>query len=336
MKSDILLDAIGEVSDRFIREAASGRRHIKSRMGTVLAAAAAALMVGVAVFSIPLLNRDTMPVPPDTGLTISEAPAGPVEGESIRWYHNLTITDEATAFESPETVELGVFRDAVFTEEEIQTVVQRLLDTGWEDMTSTNYDGIAVFFSQPDRNPMSLDEIIAEKQEAPTGITDADVERARQFVSDSKLNELIYEKTGVELSMEADMTREAVVFRGYYNGMETNTYIRMSFYENGDLGEAKLYAVIPETQTVPALSLNEAMENAFALILYGGGDDYEAHNVTAARLEYIDGLPYYILTLDEMLSNNNPMEIRALAVDFSRIEANESLLAQWEKQINLP
>lgn len=336
MKSDILLEAIGDISDRFIREAVSGRRRTRPWMGTAITAAAVALIIGVATFTIPLLKRDTVPVPPDTGLTISEAPAGPVEGENIRWYHNLTLTDEAAAFESPETVELGVFRDAVFTEEEIQTVVQRLLDTGWEDMTSTNYDGIAVFFSQPDRDPMSLDEIIAAKQETPTGITDADVERARQFISDSKLNELIYEKTGVELLMEADMTREAVVFRGYYNGMETNTYIRMSFYENGDLGEAKLYAVIPETQTVSALPLNEAMENAFALILYGGGDDYEAHNVTAARLEYIDGLPYYILTLDEMLSNNNPMEIRALAVDFSLIEANESLLAQWEKQMNLP
>ena len=276
-----------------------------------------------------------VPLGPIPDEAVGEGPAGPVENENILWYHALTLTAEAAAFDPPETVELGVFRDAVFTEEEIDAVVQRLLDAGWEDMTSTNYDGKVVFFSQPEKDPKSLEEIIAEKQEDPVTVSEADVERARQFIADSGLDTLIYEKTGVELVQEADMTRSILVFYGYYDGMKTNTYVRMSFYENGDLAEAKLYAVDLETKTVPALPLEEALQNAFGLILYGGGDDYEPHTVTAVRLEYVDGLPYYILTLDKMLVNG-PMEARALAVDFSLIEADEDLTAQWKRQLDMP
>ena len=117
--------------------------------------------------------------------------------------------------------------------------------------------------------------------------------------------------------------------------MKTNTYVRMSFYENGDLAEAKLYAVIPETRTVPMLPVEEAVKNAYGLVLYGGGDNYEEIAVTAVRFEYVDGLPYYVLTLDEMLANG-PVEARALAVDYSLIEEDGDLLAAWERQFDLP
>ena len=348
MKSDKLLDAIGEISEKFIREAAPGKKRARPWLGTAIAAALA-LVLGVTALTVPRLTRQPEPAPPVIEEPVAEepvpaqiwedpageAPAGAAENENILWYHALTLTAEAAAFVSPETVELGVFRDAVFTEEEIDAVVQRLLDAGWEDMTSTNYDGKVVFFSQPEKDPKSLEEIIAEKQEDPGTFSEADVERARQFIADSGLDELIYEKTGVELVQEADMTRSILVFYGYYNGMKTNTYIRMSFYENGDLAEAKLYAVIPETRTVPALPLEEALQNAYGLILYGGGDDYDPHTVTAVRLEYAYGLPYYILTLDEMLANG-PRELCALAVDFSLIEGDEDLYAQWERQVVLP
>ena len=350
MKSDILLDAIGEISEKYIREAAPGSRRARPWLGTAITAAAAVLIIGVAAVAVPRLTLHPEPAPPvieepvaevpvpaQTGEEpVAEGPAGPVENENILWYHALTLTTEAAAFVSPETVELGVFRDAVFTEEEIDAVVQRLLDAGWEDMTSTNFDGKAVFFSQPEIDPPTLDEIIAAKQAGEVyTVTERDVERARQFIADSGLDALIYEKTGVELVQEADMTSSVLLFYGYYNGMKTNTYIRMSFYENGDLAEAKLYAVVPETKTVPALPLEEALQNAYGLILYGGGDDYDPHTVTAVRLEYVDGLPYYILTLDEMLANG-PREIRALAVDLSLIEEDEDLRAQWERQLDMP
>ena len=81
--------------------------------------------------------------------------------------------------------------------------------------------------------------------------------------------------------------------------------------------------------------LEEAVKNAYGLVLYGGGDNYEEIAVTAVRFEYVDGLPYYVLTLDEMLANG-PMEARALAVDFSLIEEDGDLLAAWERQFNLP
>ena len=386
MKSDKLLDAIGEISEEYIREAAPGSRRARPWLGTAITAAAAVLIIGVAAVAVPRLTLHPEPAPPvieepvaevpvpaqigeepvtevpvpaQTGeepvgetLTtpppavaplgpiadeaVGEGPAGPVENENILWYHALTLTAEAAAFDPPETVELGVFRDAVFTEEEIDAVVQRLLDTGWEDMTSTNYDGKVVFFSQPEKDPMAFEEAIAQKQAGEVyTVTERDVERARQFIADSGLDALIYEETGVELRQEADMTSSVLLFYGYYNGMKTNTYVRMSFYENGDLAEAKLYAVAPETETVPALPLEEALQNAYGLILYGGGDNYDPHTVTAVRLEYVDGLPYYILTLDEMLANG-PREIRALAVDLSLIEADEDLRAQWERQLDMP
>ena len=383
MKSEFLLDAIGEISEKYIREAAPGNRRARPWLRTAITAAAAVLIIGVAAVAVPRLTLHPEPAPvieepvteapvpaqigeepvaevpvpaqteeepvgetlvtpppavaplgPIPDEAVGEGPAGPVENENILWYHALTLTAEAAAFDPPETVELGVFRDAVFTEEEIDAVVQRLLDAGWEDMTSTNY-GSVVFFSQPEKDPKSLEEIIAEKQEDPVTVSEADVERARQFIADSGLDTLIYEKTGVELVQEADMTRSILVFYGYYDGMKTNTYVRMSFYENGDLAEAKLYAVDPETRTVPALPLEEALQNAYGLILYGGGDDYDPHTVTAVRLEYVDGLPYYILTLDEMLANG-PKEGRALAVDFSLIEADEDLTAQWKRQLDMP
>ena len=385
MKSEKLLDAIGEISEKYIREAAPGSRRARPWLPTAITAAAAVLIIGVAAVAVPRLTLHPeptspvieepvaeVPVPAQIGdepvaevpvpaqideepvgeppvtpppavdplgpiadEAVGEGPAGPVENENILWYHALTLTAEAAAFDAPETVELGVFRDAVFTEEEIDTVVQRLLDAGWEDMTSTNYDGKVVFFSQPEKDPKSLEEILAEKQEDPVTVSEADVERARQFIADSGLDTLIYEKTGVELRQEADMTNSILLFYGYYNGIRTNTYVRMSFYENGDLAEAKLYAVDPETRTVPALPLEKAMQDAYGLILYGGGDAYEPHTVTAVRLEYVDGLPYYILTLDKMLANG-PMEARALAVDFSLIEADEDLTAQWERQLDMP
>ena len=384
MKSEILLDAIGEISEKYIREAAHGSRRARPWLGTAITAAAAVLIIGVAAVAVPRLTLHPepapvieepvteapvpaqigqepvaeVPVPAQTGEepvgetlvtpppvvaplgpipdeAVGEGPAGPVENENILWYHALTLTAEAAAFDSPERLELGVFQDAVFTEDEIDAVVQRLQDAGWEDMTSRNYEGKAVYFSQPEKDPKSLEEILAEKQEDPVSVSEADVERARQFIADSGLDTLIYEKTGVELVQEADMTSSVLLFYGYYNGMKTNTYVRMSFYENGDLAEAKLYAVIPETETVPALPLEEALQNAYGLILYGGGDNYDPHTVTAVRLEYVDGLPYYVLTLDEMLANG-PREIRALAVDLSLIEADEDLRAQWERQLDMP
>ena len=359
MNSDKLLDAIGEIGERYIREAEPGSRRTRPWLPTAITAAAAVLIIGVAAVTVHhLVNRQesappvveepvgvapatpppaAAPLGPEPGETAGEGPAGPVENENILWYHDLTLTDEAAAFAAPETVELGVFRDAVFTEEEIAAVAQRLLDAGWEDMTYQNYEDMAVvFFSQPEKDPPTLDEILAQKQAGEVyTVTERDVERARQFIADSGLDALIYEKTGVELVQEADMTSSVLMFYGYYNGMKTNTYIRMSFYENGDLAEAKLYAVAPETETVPALSLEEALQNAYGLILYGGGDNYDPHTVTAVRLEYVDGLPYYILTLDEMLANG-PREIRALAVDLSRIEEDEDLYAAWERQFDLP
>lgn len=334
MKSEKLLDAIGEISEKYIHEATPGSKRARPWLGTAVTAAAAVLVIGIAALAVPRLTLHPEPTPPVIEEPVGEGPAGPVEGENILWYHNLTLTDEAAAFVSPETVELGVFHDAVFTQEEIDAVVQRLQDAGWEDMTSTNY-GSVVFFSQPEKDPKSLEEIIAEKQEDPVTVSEADVERARQFIADSGLDTLIYEKTGVELVQEADMTRSILVFYGYYDGMKTNTYVRMSFYENGDLAEAKLYAVIPETKTVPALPLEDALKNAYGLILYGGGDDYDPHTVTAVRLEHEYGLPYYILTLDEMLANG-PREAYALAMDFSLIEEDKDLYKAWERQSELP
>ena len=191
MKSEILLDAIGEISEKYIREAAHGSRRARPWLGTAITAAAAVLIIGVAAVAVPRLTLHPepapvieepvteapvpaqigeepvaeVPVPAQTGEepvgetlvtpppvvaplgpipdeAVGEGPAGPVENENILWYHALTLTAEAAAFDPPETVELGVFRDAVFTEEEIDAVVQRLLDAGWEDMTSTNYEGM--------------------------------------------------------------------------------------------------------------------------------------------------------------------------------------------------
>lgn len=336
MKSDILLDAIGEIDDRYIREAAPGRRRVRPWLGTAITAAAAVLIIGAAAVTIPRLHPASEPTPPEAAPleAQTEAPAG-ADNENMLRYHNLVLTGDAASYISPGTAELCTFREIVFTEEEIDAVVQRLLNAGWEDMTSTNYEGIAVFFSQPEKDPKTLEEILAEKQNAPTQISDYDVERARVFIADSGLDALIYEKTGVTLVTEADMTLSYVLFQGCKDGLETGTYVRMSFYENGDLAEAKLCAVNPEIHTVPALTVEEAVKNAYALILYGGGDDYDPHRVTDIRLEYRNGLPYYIFMLDEMLANG-PMEAHALAVDYSLIEENESLLEQWERQFDLP
>lgn len=330
MKSEFLLDAIGEIDERYIREAAPGSRRARPWLGTVITAAAAVLVIGMAALTIPHLNQRSEPLPPEAvSLEVEpESPAG-ADNENMLRYHNLTLTGEAAAYLSPETVELGIFRDAVFTEDEIGTAVQKLIDAGWEDLTSVNYEGIAVFFSQPEKDPPD------EKQNESVQISEFDLECARQFIADSGLDTLIYEKTGVTLVLEADSTRSVVVFYGYKDGMKTNTYVRMSFYENGDLAEAKLYAVIPETRTVPMLTVEEAVKDAYGLVLYGGGDNYEEIAVTAVRFEYVDGLPYYVLTLDEMLANG-PMEARALAVDYSLIEEDGDLLAAWERQFDLP
>ena len=336
MKPEFLLDAIGEISEKYISEAAPGRRRARPWLGTAITAAAAVLVIGMAALTIPRLHPVSEPLPPEAAPLEAEAegPAG-ADNENMLRYHNLNLTGDAAAYLSPETVELGIFQDAVFTEDEIGTAVQKLIDAGWEDMTSVNYEGIAVFFSQPEKDPPPLEETIAEKQNESVQISEFDLERARQFIADSGLDALIYEKTGVTLVLEADPTRSVVVFYGYKDGMKTNTYVRMSFYENGDLAEAKLYAVISETRTIPMLPVEEAVKNAYGLVLYGGGDNYEEIAVTAVRFEYVDGLPYYVLTLDEMLANG-PMEARALAVDFSLIEEDGDLLAAWERQFNLP
>ena len=332
MRTDLLLDAFGEIKSRYILEAAPGR--VRPRPGAVLAAAAALFAVVIGAIAIPRLTRSPEPAPPVPVLAEGEMPAGPAEYDSVLWVHSLTLSGEAAAYEPPETVELGIFRDAVFTEEEINAAVQNLLDAGWEDMTCTNYEGKAVFFSQPDRDPMSLDEILAEKESGVIpSVTEQDLERARQFIEDSGLDELLLEKTGTELRPDTD-SQSVILFRGWHHGLETGTYLRLSFYPNGDLAEAKLYAVIPETETVPALPLSEAVKNAFCVILYGGGDDYEPHTAIAVQLETLDGLPYYVFTLDEMWGGQ-PRQVRALAVDFSLIEEDEDLYRQWERQLLL-
>ena len=334
MKSDILLDAIGEISETFIREAAGDRKHTHFRLKAAIPAAAVLVLCFAAIFIAQRGHRAT-PAQPEIGPFISEAPAGASEEENILWYHYLSLTDEAASFASPSAVALYVFREAVFTDDEVDSAAMQLQEAGWTDMTGMRYDDSLVFFSQPEKDPMTLEEAIEAKEKAPAGFTDADVERARQFITDSGLDQLIYEKTGVTLVPEAAPARNDVVFYGYYDGLKTNTYIRMSFYENGDLAEAKLYAVSPEKRTVSAITLDEARKHAFRGILYGGGDDYEPHTVISVRLEYQDGLPYYFFTLNEELANGQT-ELRALAADFSIIEEDKSLYAQWMKQFDLP
>jgi len=275
-----------------------------------------------------------LPAPPVSAEEpLAEAPAG-AEDDTVRYYRNLTLSDEAAAYVPPETVELGVFRDAVFTEEEIDGVLRRLLDAGWEDMTADNYEGVALYFSQPELDPPPLEEIIAEKQSgAAHTVTERDEELARRFVADGGLDALIYEKTGVSLVTEADMSLSYVLFSGYYNGIRTDTYVRMNFYGDGRLAEAKVYAVIPDTRPVPALPVPEAMKNAFTLTLYNGGDDLTPLTVTAVRLEYIRGLPYYIFTTDEMFGTR-PLEVRALAVDRELIDGDDALRAQYERMVD--
>lgn len=336
MKSEILLDAIGEINEAFVREADGDRKRARSWLKTMIPAAAVLILCFAAVFIARFGHRVPPMPPPDIDQSVSEAPAGASEEENILWYHNLSFTDEAASYDCPATVDLCVFRDAVFTDEEIDSAILRLQEAGWTDMTSTKYhNGSLVFFSQPERDPKTLDETIEAKRNPPAGITDADVEHARQFISDSGLDQLIFEKTGVTLVLEAVPARNDVVFYGYYDGIETGSYIRMSFYDNGDLAEAKLYAVVPEKRTVSAIPPDEAQKHAFRVILYGGGDDYAPHTVTNVRLKYQDGLPYYVFTLDETVANGQ-VELRALAVDFSLIEEDESLYAQWSRQFDLP
>ena len=112
MKSEILLDAIGEIREAFIHEAAADSRRSRFWLKTAIAAAAVLILCFAAIF-ITRLGHRTPPVPPpELGPLISEAPAGASKEENILWYHNLSFTDEAASYDSPATVDLCVFRDA--------------------------------------------------------------------------------------------------------------------------------------------------------------------------------------------------------------------------------
>ena len=74
MKSEFLLDVIGEINEKYILEAAPGGEHARPWLGKTIIAAAAVLVIGAAAMAIPRLYPQPEPATPIIGEPAAEAP----------------------------------------------------------------------------------------------------------------------------------------------------------------------------------------------------------------------------------------------------------------------
>lgn len=244
----------------------------------------------------------------------------------------LTNLEIETEYDEPSDLYIAKQSSVQLTEEDMETIIHNLTETGWNDVTGrlSSFQSDTQFvlnLSQPETFDYSS---LGEKDEIPNfTATEKHVEFAKQFLNDSGIINVL-KGHGVELSNQPSDETFATLFYGYYQGFRTETYLRLHFSPDGTLGDAQLYVVSFEDPllTSKILPLEEAIKDAFyCSVCTGLGDD--KYSIISVEAVYKSGLPFYELELHNE-QNGTIMNGYALAVDYNEIESDEELMKVFD------
>lgn len=145
---------------------------------------------------------------------------------------------------------------------------------------------------------------------------------ARTFLTDCGIyNHLA--NYGINLSLEMERTEGALLFRGSADGLESESWVRLSFMYDGSLNQMKVYAVhlANPVTTQAVVPLEMAASQAVCWTSTG----LSATQVTAAEIRSVKGIPFYALTCTDGST------AYALAVEESALDANPAARAVYEE-----
>ena len=200
-------------------------------------------------------------------------------------YLDITISDEARIEELPDEINVYDSQPMYIDDETGVGFIANLEDSGWHGHMFESTDIEGLYFIGTKENS----EIITSTEEY--------VSSAREFMQVSGLID-IFELEGIELleDIQGEGKNCTVFYWLTVVGQKTGGYVRINVESGNNCTECKMYLLRSTVyKTLPSVSLKEAVDNAYGKF----DDDYEGLEFTLvkARLQYIDGIPYYDISL---------------------------------------
>ena len=237
----------------------------------------------------------------------------------IAEYLDITILEDARIEELPGEINIYDSQPMYIDDETGAKFIANLEDNDWHGHIFESTDIEGLYFIGTKENS----EIITSTKEY--------VSSAREFMQVSGLIDF-FESEGIELAEEIQGEgKNCTVF--YWlavDGQKTGGYVRINVESDNNCTECKMYLLRSTVyKTLPSVSLKEAVDNAYSKF----GDDYEGLEFTliSASLQYIDGIPYYDITLTgkEILTC---LMLNAPAISFDELVADEILYEKYTRR----
>ncbi len=225
-------------------------------------------------------------ITPEPAASPTEKPYSHFDGMvRIGEYLDITISDDARIEELPGEINIYDSQPMYIDDETGAKFIANLEDNDWHGHIFESTDIEGLYFIGTKENS----EIITS--------TEVYVESAREFMQVSGLIDF-FEREGIELmeEIQGEGKNCTVFYWLMVVGQKTGGYVRINVESGNNCIECKM-ALLRSTvyKTLPSVSLEEAVDNAYGKF----GDDYEGLEFTlvSAKLQYIEGIPYYDITL---------------------------------------
>ena len=231
---------------------------------------------------------------------------------------SVIINGIQCAFTPPAELTFGVVESLDLTDI-ADTICANAARSGWGSLTHTRSDDGSLLFYPV--NAATLPGAKLEEQAAFMAGSQPE-NLARTFLTDSGIyNQLAAH--GINLSLEMDRQGGALVFRGSADGVESESWVRLSFLYDGSLNQMKVYAVhLADAVTTQAIV---PLEKAASQAVSWSSAGLSATQVTAAEIRMVKGIPFYALTCADGTT------AYALAVEESALEASPRAKAVYEE-----
>ena len=251
-------------------------------------------------------SNETVAAPQTGGL------AGADGGSSV------IINGIQCAFTPPAELTFGVVESVDLTSI-ADTVCANAARMGWGSLAySRSEDGSLLFY------PVNAKVLPGDKYEEQAEFMKSSrpEDLARTFLTDSGIyNQLA--NHGITLSLDMERQGGGLLFRGSAQGVDSESWVRLSFLYDGSLNQMKVYAVqLADAVTTQAIV---PLEKAASQAVSWSSTGLSATQVTAAEIRSVSGIPFYVLTCADGTT------AYALAIEESALEASPRAKAEYEK-----
>lgn len=227
------------------------------------------------------------PVYPSSSNGTETSAGGSLSGDSGG--RGVIIDGIQCAFTPPAELTFGVVESV-----DLSAIAGRVCDNaraaGWGQIVSSLSEDGSLLFYRENASVLPGDKY---EEQAKFLQSSRPEDLARTFLTDSRLYDLLAGE-GIRLSLDIQRDGGALLFRGSADGVQTESWVRLSFLYDGSLNQVKVYAVhlADPITTAEVLSLEKAAANAVSWSSSGSA----ATQVTAAEIRSVSGIPFYVLT----------------------------------------